>query len=206
MTENVKYLILDGMDKTGKSSIVNMLKLSKKELGYDHVIVTQEPMAIFGVRDILFERRTIPLSTASDLMLFYADRLYKAKVVMTELKNINPKDRTLVISDRSFLSSYAYQGDNMIEIHNTVKNDLLYNQLNTTAVIIDISTDTLFNRMHKSIESDRFEETAHYNTVRKRFKRSLDIFKFNDSKIINGEKSLREVFEEIKNIIKERVI
>jgi len=99
-----KYIILEGIDGSGKTGAKEYLELSfAKELG--RILFTREPGGtIIGqkIRKVLMHQE---ISPEIELMLFFLDRAVhmQQKVLPAIQSGIH------VISDRSYLSTYAYQ-------------------------------------------------------------------------------------------------
>ena len=93
------YVVIEGIDTSGKSTQIQELKLALQE-----AIFTFEPGATpLGkkLRKILLED-SIELDSRAEMLLFLADRAQHAH----EILKANPDK--LIISDRSLISGMAY--------------------------------------------------------------------------------------------------
>lgn len=102
------FIVIEGIDGTGKSTQVGLLAEKLRQLGY-FVVETREPTDGKYGRKIrqLFVNRT-SVSPEEELNLFLEDRAQHVREV------IKPSlaEGYIVISDRYYLSTVAYQGAN----------------------------------------------------------------------------------------------
>ena len=100
------YVVIEGVDTSGKSTQIELLKQSCKD-----AVFTKEPGGTkMGkkLRDILLEGHV--QSYIAEFFLFLADRAEHFEEV------IKPNFEKLIISDRGFVSGIAYALSNQIEI------------------------------------------------------------------------------------------
>lgn len=103
-----RLIVFEGIDGTGKSTQIVLLAAYLERLGY-HVLVTREPTDGVHGRKIreLYTRR-MASTPADELALFLADRReHVQQVVVPALEHA-----TIVLCDRYYLSTVAYQGAN----------------------------------------------------------------------------------------------
>lgn len=92
-----KYVVLEGVDTTGKSTQIALLRER-----YKNAIFTKEPSdSDFGatIRNLALHG---DLSNLTQCMLFLADRAHHTQTLIT------PNAEQLIISDRSLISGVAY--------------------------------------------------------------------------------------------------
>lgn len=92
-----KYVVLEGIDTTGKSTQIALLRER-----YKNAIFTKEPSdSDFGdmIRNLALHG---DLSNLTQCMLFLADRAHHTQTL------IAPNEERLIISDRSLISGVAY--------------------------------------------------------------------------------------------------
>jgi len=97
-----KYICIEGIDGAGKTTICNLLKNEIK-----NSIVIKEPSNYeIGnfIREALIKKKDFMNNSFISCLLFFADRIY----FKNEIRNLKQKF-DYVISDRCFLSTYAYQ-------------------------------------------------------------------------------------------------
>lgn len=105
--ERGKYIQVEGMDGSGKSTVVEAIVAWLTEQGIEHIVV-QEP----GSTPLGAELRNIvkdagyPIDDVAEAMLFAAAR---RQVWVSVVKPALERGVT-VVTDRGLLSSYAYQG------------------------------------------------------------------------------------------------
>lgn len=179
------YIILSGTEGVGKSHAANIIELIHNEKK-QNIIKTHEAggtVIAEAIRNVLLHTDTDEMYyPMSELLLFYAARnqLYR-NVIMPALN-----ENTTVLSDRSFLCSYAYQikSRKMIDesvfwnIHNLVLSDAPMPNL-----IIHLYTNTVeegLKRAHNRGKPDRIERN------------SIDFFE-------QAELGYREIINKIKD-------
>lgn len=104
------FVVLEGIDGTGKSTQLHLLAEKMQQLGYA-VVSTREPTdGPFGqkIRGLFVDRGTV--SHEEELDLFIADRDQHVQEVITPAL----ADGCVVVCDRYYLSTVAYQGANGI--------------------------------------------------------------------------------------------
>ena len=102
------FVVFEGIDGTGKTTQVHMLAEKLRQLGYA-VVATREPTnGVYGkkIRELFVDRGAA--SPQRELELFVADREQHVK------ETIEPAlvDGCIVLCDRYYLSTVAYQGAN----------------------------------------------------------------------------------------------
>jgi dTMP kinase len=97
------FIAIEGLDRVGKTTLAQSLAESLRKV--TPVTLTREPGAIPAIRDMIADR-SIPLTPKAIFFLFCADRAqHVEEVICPALASGN-----LVITDRFFASSIAYQG------------------------------------------------------------------------------------------------
>ena len=185
-----KLIILEGVDCSGKSSVLNKLKKALPVIyGQDQQFVfSREPGSLLPEAEEAEEIREgilngFDLTTEQQAELFAESRLIHTKAIIEYLnKGIN------VVLDRYLLSSLVYQG-NLLgyeKIHDMNKktedlliaNDIIYNN-----IILDINEETYYKRINARQENKDALETVDEKIIEDR------IFVFNnlrEGKITNG--------------------
>lgn len=190
-----KFIVLEGLDGSGQTTQVKLIKEYLEEKG-TQVVATKEPTpeAPIGtlIREILQKKHSVDPCTLQ--LLFCADRSEHIKNV------INPslKQGKCVVSDRYFFSTIAYGSldcdtDWLINLNAQFpKPDLV--------IFIDTSPTTCLERIDTNREGrDFFEEEDKLTKIREIYD---EVFKkFPEIKIVDGEKNIEEVFEQIKTHI-----
>ncbi|MFC1837371.1 dTMP kinase [Thermodesulfobacteriota bacterium] len=105
------FVVFEGIDGTGKSTQLHMLAEKLEQLGYA-VVPTCEPTdGTYGkkIRELFVDRKSV--SQGEELELFIADREQHVQEVIAPAL----KDGRIVVCDRYYLSTLAYQGANGID-------------------------------------------------------------------------------------------
>lgn len=100
-------ITFEGIDGSGKTSLMQCLSSSLRQLGLP-VVITKEPGGSSLGQELreIVNRRKEPICDEAEFLLFAADRAqHFAQCVIPELKN-----GSVVVSDRMADSSLAYQG------------------------------------------------------------------------------------------------
>lgn len=103
-----KFVSFEGIEGCGKTTQIALLSEYLKKRGLPHTI-TREPGGTAvgeGIRKILLNSETIHLTTASELLLFYASR---SQNIYEKIKPALERNE-MVICDRYYHASMAYQG------------------------------------------------------------------------------------------------
>lgn len=209
------FIVFEGIDAVGKSSVINFLKEELIEKRKIPVIFTREPgggnsQLQEQIRELLISNKT-PLSKQVQALLFAISRhLHVKEIIEPALKH-----GIVVVSDRYFFSSWAYQsvkegeGFKLEEVKQL--NDLITQNLYPDLVFwLALPVQELQKR--KMLEkNDRFEGEGeeflknvnrNYNYF---FEENPDEFlpKTTKAVVINAAQSKERVFEKVKEKILE---
>lgn len=221
-----KYIVFEGCDGTGKGMQLNLLKdyLTEKgikfletrepggtDLGDAQRDILKQPLESYKALDQTFGRnkeRNLHRHPISELLMFLVQRneLFE-KVIKPELEK-----GTWIITDRSYLSSIAYQCYARITDENERKRVLEFAKFNHDFIIGDYYPDLIFifdinlGEMGRRInldgnrsKTDFFdsESMEFHSRVKQGY---LDEAKKNPERIfvINAERSPEEIFWDVK--------
>ncbi len=101
------FLAFEGIDGSGKSSLISLLQAQLKKRGQDFIL-TKEPggtPAGEKVRELLLAKKNFALNPLSESLLFYADRKQNIEEVIRPAL----EKGQWVLSDRYYASTSAYQ-------------------------------------------------------------------------------------------------
>ena len=209
MKQRGKFITFEGIEKCGKGTVIKEAEKYLKNKGIE-VVTGREPGGIsFGedIRNILLNSKYKgKICLDSELALFYASR---AQYVHDFVKP-NLKQEKIVLSDRYYDSTYAYQGfgrtkrdgerEGILDIIRIFNRLFTENTHPNLTIILDISIDEMIGRMKKQKEKkDRFEkekkefhERVHegYLWVANQFKKRCVL--------VNNERPLDETLDEVK--------
>ncbi|NIQ05532.1 MAG: dTMP kinase [Candidatus Korarchaeota archaeon] len=195
MQEKGILIAIEGIDGCGKTTQVRRLKKKLTKRGFDTKVVKEPTKGTYGreIRDILRGKKEADQDEL--LKLFIMDR--KENVNENVLPSL--KEGKIVIADRYFVSTLAYQKGNkrsfekILEAHK-------FAPLPELVVIIDVSPEIAINRLSKeATPRDQFENDKDFLTrVRENY---LDISHVLKEKtnilVVDGEQPPNEVHRKI---------
>lgn len=179
------YIVFEGIDGAGKSTQIGMLKEWIEANGFKVELQVEPTDSEVGklIREIL-QRPDANTERVQRVLglLFAADRL----LIMDELEDKSK----IIISDRSFISSLAYQGDaEWIEILNRYakKPDLL--------ILLDLDVE---KSVARTSGEDTFENVEFLTGVKENY---LNLAKNYTSEIIDANNGINKVSSDIKKAV-----
>ena len=197
-----KFIVFEGLDGSGQSTQAGLSRdfLVKRE---NKVLLTKEPTldseAGKKIREVLDKKLEMENSKLQEL--FAQDRKeHLENVIIPALK-----EGKIVISDRYFFSSFAYGTASGLDLDWLIKiNDKFL--LPDITFLLKVSPEVCSERIEKrnqGKERTLFEE-------KEKFERVWQVYeilptRFENIHIINGEKSIEEVFSQIKRIIDKKL-
>ena len=160
------FIVFEGIDGTGKSTQLHLLAEKLRHLGYA-VVATREPTdGPYGqkIRELFVDRGAV--SQEEELELFIADRDRHVKEV------IEPAlaDGCVVICDRYYLSTVAYQGANGMDPDHILKKNEDF-PVPDLAIILEIEPAQGIHRIQnqRNEHPNTFEGEANLQKVAKIF-------------------------------------
>lgn len=197
-----KFYILEGGEATGKTTSAKELKELLTNDGYE-VIITREPGGIPSAEAIRNNIMDFEVDPKTELLLYLASR--REHLVKKVIPALN--SGKIVISDRFYLSSLAYQGygrelgmDVVRELNDFVCESIMPD-LN---ILIDIPVSVSMERKSKESEINRLDlagESFH-NRVRNGYNQ-LILDNKDNIVLVNGVQPITDMIYEIYSIIKE---
>ncbi|MBI4116350.1 dTMP kinase [Candidatus Pacearchaeota archaeon] len=203
-----KYLAFDGIDYSGKSTQARLLAEYLRKKNID-CVETREPGGTNigkSIRATLLDERNNRMEPITELLLFEASRNQLFEEVI--IPSIERGEH--VVSDRSYISTEAYQGYGRGMNMGTIK---YLNEMTTRgikpdlAIILDFSVE---EALALKRDRDRIEQWAlenhgkFFDRVRDGF---LEIAKQNADFCVvieRGKKRIEEIHEEVKYRVKKR--
>ncbi|MEK6949973.1 MAG: dTMP kinase [Nanoarchaeota archaeon] len=193
------FIVLDGMDGSGKSEMVNLLGryISSNDKNCN-VLATREPSeGVYGkeIRDILAQEEDPKINGKRLLELFIKDREDHLKKEVVPFLNKTDKVKNIVICDRYYYSTIAFQATQGLDIKMLIEVNKGFLKPDL-ALILNIKPEIALERI-KTRKKEKFEKLEFMKKLRKRF---LEMPKLlNDNiKVIDASKSKEEVFEDIR--------
>jgi dTMP kinase len=194
------FIVLDGLDGSGKSEMVNLLHnyLFSKSRKY-RILTTREPTSgAYGreVRDIL-KRETDPGINGQKLLeLFIKDREEHLKnTILPFLNKPNGHEGNIVVCDRYYYSTIAFQAVQGLDMKMLIEINKEFLRPDI-AFILDIKPEIALERI-KGREKEKFEKLEFMKKLRMKFLELPELLKEN-IKIIDASKDKNVVFNEIK--------
>jgi dTMP kinase len=200
------FIAFEGIDGSGKSTQVKLLKEKLEQAGlkvYTTCEPTDSPIGKM-IRDIFSHKMEADHRVIAGL--FVADRLdhllNKTNGILKKLE-----EGYTVITDRYYLSSYAYQSTHMnldwVIGANSLSADLRRPDLN---IYIDISAEVSIERINKGRTTiELYETLENLQNVRKKYFEVMEKLKAEEKIVkINGEKSPEAIADEIWRELAER--
>ena len=202
------FITFEGPYGCGKTSIMNLIKEYYKS--NEKIIFTIEPGGTKiseKIREIILSNDNSNMSPRTEALLYSASRAQH----IDELIKPNLDKGNIVISDRFVLSSLAYQGGGReLGVENVKKiNDFAINGVNPDMIIFFyVDPLTTLKRKSLNVDADRLELSGDdfHSRVYDTYMELLE--KMKDEKVlkkIDATKSMSEVFEDVKNIIDEKL-
>lgn len=199
-TSQGKFIVLDGMDGSGKTTqMMNLVKYIFKKDKKNHIVLTREPYASdFGleIRRLLAES-TDPMKNGEKMAeLFVGDR----KVHIEKIISPSLAKGMHVLSDRFKYSTLAYQQTQGISLQKLIEmhKGLLAPDL---ALIFDIPAEIAIQRMSKDAirgKTEVFEKLDFQEKLRRNYTELKNQLPNENIVIIDASKSINEVFEQIR--------
>ena len=104
------FISFEGVDGSGKSTQINLLKIEIERNGFECVLLEEPGTTLVGleIRKILKDYEKVgELSSVTELFLFAASR---SELVDKEIKPLLARREKVIIADRYIDSTLAYQG------------------------------------------------------------------------------------------------
>ena len=189
-----KFIVIEGLDGSGQSTQVALLKDFLIKQGFE-VITTKEPTqsseAGKKIKEIL--EKKIQSESIQFQKLFAQDRLAHLENTITPAL----RQGKTVISDRYFFSSFAYGTADGADLEELIK-------LNNEFLLPDL---TFLLKVRPKVCIGRIEKRGSVKTLfekQERLEKVWQVYeklfsRFKNIKIIDGEKSIEQVFEQIKS-------
>jgi len=189
----------EGLDGSGKTTQVMMLGFWLQERGIDY-IATREPGGTelgIAIRKLILEPPEA-IDSLAEAFLFQADRAqHFAKIVLPSLRS-----GKVVITDRCFDSSIAYQGRLLdIEMLDWMSRMAMRSRLPHLTILLDLPAEQV--RVHKNGQDRIDNESLEFHMkVRSAFlKQAKDNPK--RIKIIDATQGIHEVHQEVVKLVED---
>ena len=185
--EEIMYVCLEGIDGSGKSTQVKLLEKWLSECGYEVLRVFEPTDSEVGslIRKMLQDPHATDENFQKTLgLLFAADRM----VLMDKIRDAEGEGK-IVLSDRCFYSSMAYQND--VEWLSQINK---FARKPDLVLLLDLDPETALSRCEGK---DSFEDAAFLKKIRDKY---LELAKKEDFFVITANNGINKVHDDIKRV------
>ncbi len=203
--KNSLFVVVDGIDGSGKSEIVKMLHnyLFSKNKRY-RILTTREPThGKYGnkIREMLRKEKDPKSSREKIAELFLKDRQEHLKnTIEPFLKKSSINEANIVLCDRYYYSTIAFQGAQGLDMKRLIDKNKKFKKPDI-AFILDAEPSLALKRI-ESRTKEKFEQLEFMKRIRNNFLKLPKLLKDN-IKIIDSNKSLNDVFERVRKKVDE---
>ena len=194
------FVVVDGLDGSGKSEIIKMLHnhLFSRHKKY-RLLATREPTnGKYGkqIRKMLKKEKNPEVSGKKLMNLFLKDRQeHLKKTIEPFLKNLSKNELNIVLCDRYYYSTIAFQGAQGLNIKDLIGKNKKFRKPDVV-FILDVEPSIALERIAYR-KKEKFEQLEFMKKIRQNFLKLPKLL--NDNiKIIDSNKKLDDVFEDIK--------
>ena len=186
---------LEGIDGCGKSTQTKLLQKKLEELGENTVILKEPTNGPHGQKlwDVLHGKRK---ATNEEILEFF---------ILDRKQHVNEKvqtaldDSTIVLMDRYYYSSMAYQVAGGLDVEYVrIKHDFAPDP--DIVLIFDLPVSTALERVRGHSEADEFEKEEHLEKVREAY---LNLESDPLVRIVDSTRTPEEIFEEVWSLVSE---
>ena len=186
---------LEGIDGCGKSTQTKLLQKKLEELGENTVILKEPTNGPHGQKlwDVLHGKRK---ATNEEILEFF---------ILDRKQHVNEKvqpaldDSTIVLMDRYYYSSMAYQVAGGLDVE-YVRNKHNFAPDPDIVLIFDLPVSTALERVRGHSEADEFEKEEHLEKVREAY---LNLESDTLVRIVDSTRTPEEIFEEVWKLVSE---
>ena len=196
------FITFEGIDGCGKSTQAELLTNYLEKIGYNVVNIFDPGYTKIGneIRDILLDLKSNKMHPHTELLLYSAARSQLVSEIITPALNENK----IVISDRFFDSTTAYQGygrDISLKLINELNFIGSHHLTPDITFIVNVDLENANDRLGNKKNNDRMElENSKFKN--KVLSGYIEIVKKYPERcfLIEGNKSVNEIHKQIKEI------
>ena len=198
------FIVFEGLDGSGKSTQQQLLNAKLKSDKISTISFREPGSTIIGNQIVEILQSDQKLSPLSELLLFYVSR----SAIIEEKIKPALDNHDVVICDRYFYSSIAYQGYGRgidINFINQINDQVVKNIIPDLIFYMDINWDEKKNRKGINVK-DRFEkeDRIFHNKVRSGYK-TLAKEDSNKWQIIDAEEDINKISSFIYETVKSKL-
>ena len=200
-----KYVVIEGIDGAGKTTFIELLKQKIKEKKKElEVIIVKEPFNKEFIKSyLMIDFNNKELNEMKNVFAFALDRTF----VNNELLKLkNSFENLIIISDRSFISSMAYQFHLDYKWIFEVNRNFLIPDL---IIFLDVDIEIALRRIEEREKEDekkeeikKYEKKELLKKIKSRYKEVLDFLKEQSFEVefVNSNKDLKELEKEAEKL------
>ena len=200
------FIVVDGLDGSGKSEIVKMLHnhLFSKHKKF-RILTTREPTnGIHGkkLREML-ANETDPLQSREELAeLFVKDRKEHLENLIIPFLNNKEEGSNIVLCDRYYYSTVAFQGAQGLDMKELIEKNRGFLKPDI-AFILDVSPEIALKRIHYR-KKEKFEQLEFMQKIKENFQKLPNMLEDNIT-IVNSNRPISEVFNNIRKEVEKLI-
>lgn len=196
-------IAFEGGEGSGKGTQISLLQKSLEEKGFEVLSIIEPGGTRVGelIREILLNKNDLGLLGITEALLFSASRAQQVRTVTRPAL----ESGKIVLSDRSFYSTYAYQGYGRGQSLSTLEkltNIAVGDTKPDLVFLLDLPPETGLARKRSQNQFNRLdaEDLDFHQKVREGY---LDLAKKDEKrwKIVDATKSPKEVHSEILSLL-----
>ena len=202
------FIVIEGVDGSGKSTQIELLKFRFKELNLK-VMDTREPSdgpVGMLIRNIMMNRMQADQSTLA--ALFLADRLDHINNPVNGMRN-RLNNGFHIICSRYYFSSYAFQNE-YVPIEWVVHcNSLCKSYLKPDMIIyLNVDPSTCIKRLNRGrVEIEMYENIEKINKAHEGFLEAFERYGQDENiRIIDGNKDVVQISEDIWQVVEKQLL
>ncbi len=204
----IKFITIEGGEGSGKTSLIKLLVNDFKKLNID-TLTSREPggsKIAEEIRQVILNVENTKMDYMTEALLYAASRKQHLEEIIKPAIN----EGKLVICDRYIDSSLAYQGwarDLGIEKVYDINMYATEGFLPDLTLFIDIPAEVGLERIksnNRDVDRLDLEKISFHHKVREGYLKIAEMYP-ERIVVIDGNKSLEEVYEDIKKVIFERL-
>lgn len=204
--ESGYFITVEGVEGAGKSTAIRHIKKFFALKSVD-AIFTREPGGTDNaekIRELLLSHSLADPHPSTELMLMFASRCEHWHHLILPALNAGK----IVVSDRFFDATYAYQGGGRNIDHSEIDKLLeivMGNNVPDLTILLDVPVSTSVSRIAKRKQLDRIEneDVAFFERVRNTY---LELAENNPRfVVIDATQSLHQVKSDITNALKSKI-
>ena len=204
-----KFIVFEGIDGCGKGTVMkslhnNLLEFDKRF----RILTTREPTYNqhgLQLRNMLKTEKDPLASAEKFLELHTKDRKeHLDKIIIPFLEGSTGEDKNIVLCDRYYYSTIAYQGAQGIEIDKILEHNKEF-LVPDAIFIFDLPSEEALKRVSNADGRDgfeKFEKDEFIEKVRQIYLDTPNLLPNQKIFVIDATKSKEEVFKEVLNILK----